>query len=274
MPREKRFYGTNAEKGQRLIAVREEHPAYSTSRCTAKSKRSGERCHNWAINGSDKCRMHSGQGRTKGMLNQSYDGGLLVGYKDMKKGKYSDSIMGTLRERYEEAITHDDLTTLTNELGLVDSRIAQVLEKLGTGETSDLWASLHTTWTEFMMAVRLGDSETQNSLLPILNRLISQGHSTSHQWEELFSIMEKRRKMIETENKRVASSRDMISVQSAVLMLNMVIESTRLATLKYADKKTAQAILTHAQSTYQELVGAGRDSRPSDAVVDGEYTAR
>lgn len=269
------FYGERSPEAQRLLSLKEEHPKYEERRCTAKSKRSGVQCQNWAVNGSDKCRMHAGNGRTKGMMNQNYRGGDLVGYNEFKKkGKYSDSIMGNLRARYEEALEHDELTTLNNELGLMDSRIAQILEKLGTGETSDLWASLRDEWTRFMMAVRLGDTESQNACLPIMNRLIMQGAATSSQWDELFSVMEKRRKMIETENKRVASSRDMISVEQAVLMLNMVIETTRISTLKHADKKTAQAILTDAQSTYAQLVGTGRDPNPGSAVVDAEYSAR
>lgn len=186
------FCGERSPEAQRLLAVREEHPKYGEQRCTAKSKRSGQQCKNWAIGGSDKCRMHSGEGKTKGWMNQSYKGGDLVGMADIKKkGKYSGSVIGTLRERYEEAIAHDDLTTLSNELALMDSRIAQILEKLGTGETSELWDSLKDEWTRFMMAVRLGDTESQNACLPTLNRLITQGASTSHQWNELFSTMEK-----------------------------------------------------------------------------------
>lgn len=270
-----KFFGRRSPEAQRLLTSKEEHPKYAERRCTARSKRSGEQCQNWAVEGYDKCRMHSGARVTAGKVNASYDGGDLVGFSDLKKkGKYSDSVIGTLKARYEEAIAHEDLSTLVNELGLTDSRIAQILEKLGTGETSDLWESLRDKWTEFMMAVRLGDTESQNGILPQLNRLIQQGASTSSQWEELFTIMEKRRKMIETENKRVATNRDMIPVETAVLMINMVIETTRLSTLKYADKKTAQAILTDAQSTYEKLVGPGRNNRPSDAIVDGEYSAR
>lgn len=258
------FSGRRSPEWQNKIAGgRNEHPAYTQRRCTAKSKRSQQRCSNWACRGSDKCRMHSGKNQLKGWAQPM-----------AKTGKYSKYIAGSLRERYEESIANEDIANLSSELGLLDARASEILEKLGTGETSELWQSLNKTWLEFMMAVRVGDSETQNKLLGVLNRMITQGHSSSAQWEELFHVIEKRRKVSETENKRLATSRDMISVEQAVLMINMLIEATRQSTLRHADKKTAQAILVDAQQTYTQLVGPGRDSRPSDAIVDGEYSAR
>lgn len=273
MPRvyEKRFYGTHSKEWQFQFAHdRFSHPGFR--QCTALSRRTGERCKSWAVGDGDRCRMHDGNSvatpRRRKELRK------IQAMQAKTQAKYASSIPPGLSERYHEALERDDLTTLSSELALFDVRIADLLARLGKGESSDLWDSLRDSWTQFMMAVRVGDSETQNSLLSVLNRLITQGHTVSAQWDELAAMIEKRRKLVETENKRIASSRDTITVQQAVLMLQMVIEATRLATLRYADKKTAQAILTDAQNTYTQLLSAGRDSGSNPTVVDGEYSPR
>lgn len=257
------FFGKRSPEWQRRFGQRDIHPLYAQRQCTAKSKRSGKRCRMWAIKGSSRCRMHYGK------LRKGFSSPLA------KSGKYSKYILGAeFRERYEEAISSDTLISMMDEIGIIDARTSEIIGKLGTGETSELWDKLYKTWVNFMMAVRLGDSETQNNLLGTLNNLITSGHNTSNQWEELFRVVERRRKIVETENKRMATNRDMIPVQQVVFMLNLVIESARVSALKHADKKTAYAILSDAQETYIKLVGSGDSPRADSTVVDGEYTAR
>lgn len=39
------------------------HPPAQDRRCTARSKRSGQQCRNWALRGKSKCRFHGGKSR-------------------------------------------------------------------------------------------------------------------------------------------------------------------------------------------------------------------
>lgn len=62
-------------------------------RCKAKSKRSGEQCKNYAINGYGVCRMHGAKGGPKTQL------GLQVCKQaPMRHGFYSKEAIGELKE--------------------------------------------------------------------------------------------------------------------------------------------------------------------------------
>ena len=85
------------------------------SRCTAKSKRSKERCQNTPVPGWNVCRMHGAGGG-----------------RPIKHGRYS-KVLGRLRKSYEEALAHESLLDLGPTLALLDVRAEQLLEQVEAG---------------------------------------------------------------------------------------------------------------------------------------------
>jgi len=77
--------------------------------CTAKSKRTGERCKAQAVRGKDKCRMHGGS-------------------TPVKHGLYSKYTKGILADRIEELKNDPALTDLREHIALMTALLTDRLE--------------------------------------------------------------------------------------------------------------------------------------------------
>ena len=85
--------------------------------CTAKSKRSQERCKRYATRGKDKCRMHGGATPVKHGLRSKYQPAILM-------------------ERIEEMRNSEKLTDLKNMLAVQHILLAIALEKMEEAESN------------------------------------------------------------------------------------------------------------------------------------------
>ena len=231
-------------------------------RCIAATKK-GEQCTLYALPGQRFCQMHGGvpvpDGYAKHAMNKT---------NNADGDKYAAYIPSDLRERYLSHASRDDYMVNRAEIAVLETRITQLMEFIGTGESNSVWQDLKDVWREFMGAVRMGDPVLQNELLPSINRLISQGASQSQQWEEISGMIERRRKLVETEGRQQAIARQMISVDQTIAMLQMVIESVRLTVDKYVEPELAKVIVLEAAETYDSFLGGGDSSKPRYAIVD------
>ena len=100
--------------------------------CTGTSKRSGLQCKRNAKPGRSVCKIHGG------------DTPVGLAAPNFKTGRYSKYLPAGLAERYVAARTDPELLSLRDEIGLVDTRITEVLI-----QSSDPDTSLGTVW-EFL----------------------------------------------------------------------------------------------------------------------------
>lgn len=136
------------------------------AQCTAKSKRSRQRCKRHAKPGRTVCKIHGG------------DTPVGLAAPNFKTGRYSKYLPTGLAERYIVARTDPELLSLRDEIGLVDTRISEVLT-----QPSDPGISLGTVWG-------------------ILEPLIEQ-----------------RRKLVESEHKRLDTLHSVITAEQLMLLL-------------------------------------------------------
>lgn len=182
--------------------------------------------------------------------------------------KYAAYIPTDLRERYLSNSSRDDYLENRAEIAILETRITQLMESIGSGESLKAWQDLREVWKEFMNAVRMGDPLVQNELLPVINSIIKSGSSQAEEWEQISRMIERRRKLVETEGRQQAIARQMISVEQTVAMLKLVIESVRMTVDKYVEPELAKAIVLEAAETYDSFLGNGDSSRPRYALVD------
>lgn len=83
--------------------------------CTARSKRSGERCKKPAMRGRTVCRSHGGA-TPRGIASTNF-----------RHGRWSKDLPAQLASRYEEARHDPELLSLRDEIALVDAQISTVL---------------------------------------------------------------------------------------------------------------------------------------------------
>lgn len=200
--------------------IQQQPPHAST--CGAKT-RSGHPCKNSAMpNG--RCRMHGGKS-LKGIASPTATAGL----------KYSRYLPNRLLERYEQTINDPAMLELGNEIALTDSRLADLLTRVDTGESGALWATLKRAWREYQHA----KPTDKRSYEVIVGDLIEQGFQDYANWQEIQSTVDHRRKLVESERKRLVETQQFITAEQA-----MVLFAAMSAIIKQhvTDERTRRAI--------------------------------
>ncbi len=182
--------------------------------CAAK-RTDGQPCKAQAIRGKRVCRVHGGM-TPSGIASPHY-----------KDGRYSKVLPARLAARYQEAQQDGALLELRDEISLVDSRLSDLLSRVDTGESGALWAKLMQARVDLIAAKRANDIQGQGEALTLILDLISQGHADYRAWAEVGGALEQRRKLVESERKRLIEAQQTITTEQAMLFVNAVLSSVR-----------------------------------------------
>lgn len=180
-----------------------------------------------------RCRIHGGL---------SLGGGASPSFKT---GKYSGVLPRRLMERYEAAINDRDLLALRDEIGLLDTRINELVQRVEQGDSASLFEVLAEVFADFKKANREHDTETAIVMLSKMDNLIGRGQQDYAAWAEIQTALVLRMKLVESERKRLVELQTMISAENALGMVQAIQESIqRHVTIVLADQpEKARAIL-------------------------------
>ena len=189
--------------------------------CGAK-KRDGTPCPTAAMpNG--RCRMHGGKTP------------LGIGLPQTTTGRYSKNLPTRLMATYKDRLQDANILALNDDLALLDSRLEDVLAKVDTGETGETWAALLDAVHEFEKAER-GATLTDNAekraewthdreeAMRTIIVLCQAGMADYAAWNEIKSLLEQRRKAVETETKRRVLMQQLMTAEQATLMQSAVLD--------------------------------------------------
>ena len=195
--------------------------------CKAKSKRSGKRCKNNTSAGKVVCHIHGGK-TPVGIASPNY-----------KTGRYSKYLPSRLAGRYQEAVNDPGLLELNHEIALMDARLTSLLERVETGETASLWEDVSRAWAELTAAIREQNKVKQQETAVKLDALIRSGQDDYEAWHEIQDTIEQRRKLVESERKRLVEAQQHVTTVQAMTLIGNI-----LAIIKnnVTDAKTLQAI--------------------------------
>lgn len=154
-----------------------------------------------------RCRMHGGASL----------GGIFS--PTLAAGRYSRYLPNRLQERYEEAQSDPELLELRAEVALLDSRLADLLVRVDTGEAGALWRAARELVESYADQVNAPEGP---KLLRELRALIKQGAADFAIWGDIQSIIEQRRRLVESERKRMIEMQQMITVEKAMLLFGAV----------------------------------------------------
>jgi len=181
---------------------------------------------------------------------------------------YEDLLPDGLKERYV-AILRSDVLNLTEEAAILELRIQESLRLLDKGGYSALWQRLWDKRTKLIeISQRLGNpnlSPTEQQRLQRLNgqlskelfNIIDQGKEQGLLWEEISLAIENKRRIVETERKRIAAAGQFISQQDAA---NLFLKF-QSAVETHVDPQTLGQIYAtfdaaaHGDTTYHSTVG-------------------
>jgi hypothetical protein len=209
--------------------------------CTARKRGSGEPCRAIAVTGKTKCRFHGGLSLS-GAANGNY-----------KHGRYSKDLLTQTAARAEEARTNPQLLSLSDDIALIEARIAEVLQGMGTGESGESWRELRGALDAFSRAMASGDMAAMSTHFHAMRTLVLQGADQAKAWAEVRRLEETRCKLIQTEVKTLQGLQQMITLQQHMLMVGAQTDAMIRAVLAHADTETGRKILRDMQAEFERL---------------------
>ncbi len=235
--------------------------ASGAARCAGTSRSTGEQCRLPAEDGTPWCKFH-GAHANRGLASPTY-----------KHGKYSAFLPSRMVEHYEAALNDDDLLSLTNELALTDTILADYIRRLETGESGALWKAAQKTMRELIRArdSHLPDSASiMGACLLELEQIILRGAREEAVRSEIQGWVETRRKVSESERKRLEAADVLIDVREAQAMLHAVALVVKESVERWVDDKASQrAIFTDVSNAVARFARGTRQWR-APAEDDGE----
>lgn len=169
---------------------------YTGPVCGAKTRR-GTDCQAPAMS-NGRCRVHGGA---------SLKGVDAPAWRTGRWSKYlGQSIAPIVADQMNEAL-HDRMS-MDQELALVDTRIALLLEGLGRKESGVAWGELQGAIGDFDAAQKLGKNGLgkMHEALERIRVLSSEGASESEAWDKVMDLINKRRILVESEERRAVAN--------------------------------------------------------------------
>ncbi len=183
--------------------------------CGAKT-RSGKPCQSLPVlGGNGRCRMHNGKA-ARGIANPAF-----------KTGKYSKYMPERLLERYHDAVADPALLELDHEIALVDSRLADLLTRVDSGEAAKNWKEAREI-NDAIQEALINENYGQVVLAcTALDRLIQPSLNDYEAWNQLSALLDQRRKMVESQRKRMIEQQQFVTVEQALLLVTAMIDSVK-----------------------------------------------
>lgn len=158
---------------------------------------------------------------------------------------------------------------LRNEIALVDSRTAELLSRIDIGEAGRHWQSIkdqleiyHKAIKKYRISVRKQTGEDMAAaFLEIeqavgeINAIVDNALSDYAVWDEINKEIELRRKLVESDRRRLMESHQMITSERALLMFGILADELKTALAKNVDDpKVIQAVLVSLDSGIDKIL--------------------
>lgn len=213
--------------------------------CTAKAKRTGQQCLQRAVTGFRVCNKH-GAGTKK-----------RPGGRPITSGKRT-RILRELPERFQKAFQlamHDEKwLALREEIAFIDLRIGELVKRLDSGESGQLWGNLFDLTVKLESANREKDLEEVGRLMTQIVTFIRRGQADFALWVEAADFIERRRKLIESERKWLIESEMMLDLKKGMVFVAAVLDCVQQGVSEVVeDPQQARAILIRIGGLVERL---------------------
>jgi hypothetical protein len=154
-----------------------------------------------------------------------------------KHGRHSRYIPARLQDRYAASIADPELLALREDIALLDARLSELLERVDTGESGVRWAMLAKAWSDY----KTSDHGTLDGIKArnTVDAIIEQAMTDYAAWGEIQVIVEQRRKLSESEQKRLVSMQQLITAEQAMLFVAAIQDAVKR---HVTDRKVLAAI--------------------------------
>lgn len=180
-------------------------------------------------------------------------------------GRRSRSLPARMAASYEESLADPSQLASRADIATLDARIEDLLERVDTGESGEIWKSLRATYAVAEKAREIrdkaGDGITRVKAeqeffqaFETIGVLIAEGHADYLAWDEVKKAMESRRALVETEMKRVEKAGRILTAEQAAALMGAM---TALVREHVTDRNALAAISAGLDRIAAGAGGAG-----------------
>lgn len=201
---------------------------YCEDHCGAKVRRHEAWCKKMPAKGSvnGRCARHGGK-RARGPEWPGWRHGYRTRYENLPD---------RLTELYSKGVEDPKLIELRDEIAVVDARVNDMMSRVDSGESGDLWRMLKLLWVD-MEAAR-SDADRDRALEKI-GETIGEGFKDLEWWEDIGKWVDRRAKLCAVESKRMAEAEQLIP---AVTVLNYLAQFVRVVREVVPDREIQKRI--------------------------------
>lgn len=226
--------------------------------CGAK-RRNGEPCRNRPM-ANGRCKFHGGMSPV-GMASGNFT-----------HGRYSKLLPRDLATRYRRAVKDADLLVMSDEIALLDARLGELLGAVQSGGGGASWQMARDHFGAFVVAMRGGDTARVALAVEDLRRVLDGGVHAEENWQLVYEVIEQRRRLVETEQRRRLAAGTMLKAEEAQVLIAALLEAVRD---NVSDRDTRAAIgrefarltgVYHSEPTRPPIPAATVEPEPDDTA--------
>ncbi len=188
---------------------------YPADRLCGAKTRQGGLCMNVCVTGRKRCRMHGGSSPV-GMASPSFKHGRSSLHCKLPKG---------LSESYAKAQSDPELLSLRSGVALVETRLAQLAEALGTRSPRELWDSMVEAVGRMRAAREARDGQGVLAAMSDIEAAITAGGQQADAWDDVFDCLRMKKEMASAEWRRLVDLRQIITEERAFLLVTAITEA-------------------------------------------------
>lgn len=184
-------------------------------RCRAKSKTTGERCKQPAMQDRDVCRYHGGKS-PRGLASPNF-----------KHGHRSRSMPARLLADFEAALKDPELLSTRSDIAVLAARQEDLLRRVDSGEAGALWRQARAEWKAHQAAEAAGDRVAQNAAANAIDEVLGKGAADYMAWDELIRTTEQIRRLRESERKLLEAHQATMTAEQLAVLVAALTHSVR-----------------------------------------------
>jgi|GEM_PF-4574428 len=160
-----------------------------------------------------------------------------------KGGKYSKYLPSRLLESYTNAKDDPEILSLNDDIALTEARVTDVLQRVDANESGAMWDELSRLSKEIKLARKSGDPVLVEDLFDQMLKLIDKGKGDRENWREIGDLMERKRKLSESQLKLLVTKQEFISRQQAVAMISLITNAIKESVSDPKEKRQIMSAL-------------------------------
>lgn len=158
-----------------------------------------------------RCRAHGGPSAIIGPANQNWTG-----------GRYSKYVPKRLRPDFDASLNDPDRLELAGQLAALDARFSELMRGLDTDNTDASYTDLPKKWEMMERAQLAGRQEHAMQLYMEIKAGLTLAARLQSTWAEMYDVIERRRKVVESERKRMLESAELLSIGQTMALVDQL----------------------------------------------------